>query len=616
MKRIYKTKSPEETISKIKEILNKLKLTTFESNWSNPIDGVYSLRVETVFEQGSFGQNGKGLSTQYAMASAYAEFMERLQNLAYLGPSAIPDIFYSDFETKYGYVFFPDEVYLSKDDFLNLPNEYLHDLIGKKDVSNDDIRYFIDPYYERLSAKNKRGIIAVPFYDCSTKQIVNLPFNFNFFLTGSNGMAAGNCMSEGVFQGICEILERYAAAEVYYKRLTPPTIPHSFLNEYSEEWAIITQIQNLGYDVIVKDFSCNKNLPVIGTIIVDKEKQKYRLNVGSDTCFKVALSRTLTEIFQGISDKEMFDSLSHQIPQEEHEYFLNDSPESIKMRDDQLLLFSINSSGVFPRSLFEDDYSYDFSFDTFVEMETYDKEVYRLIDLIQSLGHKVYLRDVSFLGFPSYYVYVTEMSRLGRKSDQSLEPLNIAKNIINDKLSTSLIPFNDFISNKDTIKEFCHNITDNKYNITKIHMHSLFKIKVKEEHYWSVIPLSYFVTLFYYILKDYTAAKHYLNMFVKTSLNENENYYKFVYSLFDCMEKQIDINQSSNYIPHEVIEDFKHNNLFHNIIIPQCPHCSICDLKEDCYTQGIIKIHEIVLSNSAPSKIKQDNFNSILKNNK
>lgn len=34
-------------------------------------------------------------------------------------------------------------------------------------------------------------------------------------LTGSNGMSAGNSSYEAIFQGICELFERYAASEVF-----------------------------------------------------------------------------------------------------------------------------------------------------------------------------------------------------------------------------------------------------------------------------------------------------------------------------------------------------------------------------------------------------------------
>lgn len=86
-------------------------------------------------------------------------------------------------------------------------------------------------------------------------------------------MAAGNTSSEGIFQALCELIERYASTTIYYNRLTPPTIPITHLEKYPKELAIIKEIENNGYKVIVKDFSCGKSLPAIGVIIIDTKNK-------------------------------------------------------------------------------------------------------------------------------------------------------------------------------------------------------------------------------------------------------------------------------------------------------------------------------------------------------
>ncbi len=46
--------------------------------------------------------------------------------------------------------------------------------------------------------------------------------------------------------------------------------------------------------------SAGKRIPALGIIVRNKEAGTYRLNVGADTCFQVALSRCLTEVYQGM----------------------------------------------------------------------------------------------------------------------------------------------------------------------------------------------------------------------------------------------------------------------------------------------------------------------------
>ena len=76
--RRYKEVTPEETVKKLKGLLEKLRIEVVEK-WSNESSvGTYSLRV--CIKGTDIGQNGKGMTKEFAMASGYAEFFERMQN--------------------------------------------------------------------------------------------------------------------------------------------------------------------------------------------------------------------------------------------------------------------------------------------------------------------------------------------------------------------------------------------------------------------------------------------------------------------------------------------------------------------------------------------------------
>ena len=77
--------------------------------------GTYSLRVK-LKGCGETGTNGKGVSPQYARASAYAELFERLQN-GILIPSW-------NKEKNSSFRVFPDERILSADDIVEEEDEY------------------------------------------------------------------------------------------------------------------------------------------------------------------------------------------------------------------------------------------------------------------------------------------------------------------------------------------------------------------------------------------------------------------------------------------------------------------------------------------------------------
>ncbi|MDT8899913.1 hypothetical protein [Anaeroselena agilis] len=75
----YKDETPLRTIGKVKDILGDMGLLPIERAWRNSLQGFFSVSVNIAGTDLSV--NGKGTSCEYALASAYGELMERLQNL-------------------------------------------------------------------------------------------------------------------------------------------------------------------------------------------------------------------------------------------------------------------------------------------------------------------------------------------------------------------------------------------------------------------------------------------------------------------------------------------------------------------------------------------------------
>ena len=76
----YKEFSPMDTILKARSFLHEHGILCHE-NWVDDIDGLYSLNL--CIENTGFFVNGKGINRSFALASAYGELFERLQNLAF-----------------------------------------------------------------------------------------------------------------------------------------------------------------------------------------------------------------------------------------------------------------------------------------------------------------------------------------------------------------------------------------------------------------------------------------------------------------------------------------------------------------------------------------------------
>ena len=85
MKRIkrYKALAPNETIKNISNLLlNKLGINLIVTEYSEKNNLFFSSHVDIKTDELSLniGTNGKGVTKEFSLASAYAEFMERIQN--------------------------------------------------------------------------------------------------------------------------------------------------------------------------------------------------------------------------------------------------------------------------------------------------------------------------------------------------------------------------------------------------------------------------------------------------------------------------------------------------------------------------------------------------------
>ncbi|MFD3158725.1 YcaO-like family protein (plasmid) [Haloimpatiens sp. FM7330] len=605
VKRPYKNLNPEETLNKIKNILEEVDLIPHEVFKGNPYPQIYSTRIELDESKGSFGTNGKGRTREYALASGYAEFMERIQNnwLVMFSRTIMSKI-----KKKQGFYFTPDEKYLKKEEFLNLPNEIMEDILKYRSKSKTE---FVDSYFERLHNNNVEGIVSIPFYDTKNKKLIYLPINLLTIAVGSNGMAAGNTVPEAIFQGMCELMERWGAAETFYNQITPPTVPDEFLKRFSEEYEIINNIEKNGkFKIIVKDFSANKKIPSIGVIIINKETNKYRLNVGSDTSFQIALSRCLTEIYQGIESEDKFNESLLDIPKEIPSYFENNHKEDTYKRYEEFTNFTVDGSGTFPPSLFEEKEDYAFDSTVFIPKESYKEEVKAMISNLYNRGYNVYIRDNSYLGFPSIMVYVPEVSAFGRKNINKPVESTKFNQIELDKIENLFFNFDN--CSEEEMNKIEKALSDLNYTAV---LGEIFNVNFKKNSPYNQFNVAFFLTQLRYRLGKYEQAVEALEAF-KNNRQQQDLYYDIVTQYFKLKESGMNSEDIFKKIlnmdfPKEevsqVCEDLKNpKDVFKYIALPKCPNCDTCKLKDECLTTAKINVE-----NKLRTKMKENPINQI-----
>lgn len=592
--RPYKENQAEETIQTAKNILKEMGLMPEENFYANPYPGIFSVSVQLDENKGGFRANGKGRNDAYCLASAYAEFLERMQNGLY---AVFSRTMIGRLKDKFGFYYSPDEKFLAKEAFLSLPGPIIADLVRYEGKEKEE---FINSYFNCLSANRIPGIVSIPFFDTINNKVEYLPLNLLLLSVGSNGMAAGNTMPEALFQALCELLERWGAACVFYERLTPPTIPQAFLEQFEEEYEIIRSIEASGkYTITIKDFSAGKRIPALGIIIQNKEAGTYRLNVGADTCFQVALSRCLTEVYQGVQNEEQFDKILLSIPGEAPPCFQKDDEFALFQRSFIFGEFTKDNSGIFPPTLFSESPDYQFDPTVFTSQSSYEKEVKALIRFFHNSGHNVYLRNVSFLGFPSVFVYVPEVSAQGRKNAPVASKDNFFNLIELDKLESLFFGLENADSRQlGSIAEILSKFNPN------VSITGLFNVKLKNGSWWEELNVAFLLTQIWYKLEEYGSALNCFEQFLDTRPKEITPYYKMVrqYLQLKAEKKKIKeikeflhSNFADNKLADEVLQDFSEpEEIFRHVKLPRCPDCRDCKLNEECLTRYKMEMSETI----------------------
>lgn len=383
----YKSENPSKTISQIQNILRSLNIAVKVDVQSN-FGYDFSCRLSICnggLEFFNLGSNGKGMSEEYALASAYAELLERLQNKALLKENIVYAT--RSFLRFHNYEFINFPVL----DFLYYPDETIR-FLTKDDIANDIVPHFFPSCkYLSLNSNNQYPCIFAPFEDLIDKSFKMIPVEFFRAMCGTTGMCAGNNKEEAITQGINEIFERYVLMKLYTTHVNLPNIELSSFKGHE----IYDRIKSLEekFNVFIKDCSLGIGLPVIGLLLVNQKEGTYAFRLGADYNIVTALERCFTESFQGKnSDQLIFNRFDINNPIDKREY-----RKALK-----------NGQGRFPHSVLT--YSSSQSRFPHHDFKSYVEELDYYIDYIQSLGTHLYIKDNSFLGFPSYAVYIPNYS--------------------------------------------------------------------------------------------------------------------------------------------------------------------------------------------------------------
>ena len=378
----------EDSITTFQQKLSALGFNIEEASWLNPVPNVWSVHIRDKDCPQCF-TNGKGASKKAALASALGEYFERLSTNYFFA-----DYYLGRHLAESEFVHYPSEKWFPIEDENRLP-------IG---ILDDNLLHHYDPHNELTpellidlqSGNYQRGIVAMPYVRQSDQHTVYIPQSIIANLYVSNGMSAGNTPNEARVQGLSEVFERYVKNKIIADAISLPLIPAEVIARYPSIQASIQKLEEEGFPILSYDASLGGKYPVICVILLNPNNGTCFASFGAHPNFQVAFERTVTELLQGRSLKDL-------------DVF---TPPSFNNEDvaehANLETHFIDSSGLISWDLFRNNADYEF-----VDWDfsgTTEQEYNRLIDIFRAEGKEIYIMDYRHLGVYACRIIVPGMS--------------------------------------------------------------------------------------------------------------------------------------------------------------------------------------------------------------
>ncbi|SFM90034.1 ribosomal protein S12 methylthiotransferase accessory factor [Izhakiella capsodis] len=403
----------EDSISRFQHKLQDLGFHIEEASWLNPVPNVWSVHIRDRDCPLCF-TNGKGATKKAALASALGEYFERLST----------NYFFADFWLGAA---------IANGDFVHYPNEKWFPLPDDdtlpQGILDDSLRHFYDPENELTasalidlqSGNSARGICALPFARQSDQQTIYIPMNIIGNLYVSNGMSAGNTRNEARVQGLSEVFERYIKNRIIAEAISLPAIPQIVLDRYPLVTEAIDKLEAEGFPIFAYDASLGGKYPVICVVLFNPGNGTCFASFGAHPDFGVALERTVTELLQGRSLKDLDVFTPPTFDDEEVAEHAN------------LETHFIDSSGAISWNLFKDKADYPFV-DWRFEGST-EEEFATLMAIFRAENKDVYIADYEHLDVYACRILVPGMSDIYPAEDLLLANNNMGAGLRDTLLS-------------------------------------------------------------------------------------------------------------------------------------------------------------------------------------
>lgn len=486
----------EQTIANMSGILADLGMKIEIASWRNIVPNVWSLHIRDAQSNLCF-TNGKGATKESALASALGEFIERLNcNFFY------NDQFWGEDIANAEFVHYPNERWFKPGPKDALPEEILDEHCLA--IYNPDGELRGSHLYDTNSGNTLRGICSLPFVRQSDGETVYFPSNLIENLYLSNGMSAGNTLSEAQVQCLSEIFERAVKREILENELCLPDVPQDVLAKYPGIVAGIQGLEEQGFPVLVKDASLGGEYPVMCVTLMNPRTGGVFASFGAHPSLEVALERSLTELlqgrsFEGLNDlpQPTFDSLALTEPNNFVEHF-------------------IDSSGVVSWRFFGATPDFEFVEWDFSGKgaDSNEQEAATLFGILEDMGKEVYVATYDDLGANACRILVPGYSEIYPVEDLIWDNTNKALLFRKDILNLHALSDREL---KSLLRNLNNAEVDDYTDIT-----TLIGVEFDDNTVWGQLTILELKLLINLALKKYDDAKELVEAFLQYNDNTVE----------------------------------------------------------------------------------------------
>ncbi len=355
-----------------------------------------------------FSVNGKGINKEAALKSGAGETIERVQTGHLLANTVGSEPAFIPFDAQ----LVDSKAYYKKNKSL--------------------INTLMEVSMERFLKIFGDKIWVVPYLSRDGKELENLPLCIIKHCCGSTGMASGSSMYKALLRALCEILERYVLGLIIKNNAAMHTIPNDYFKLYPELHQRLNTIEMYGYKVLVKESTMEGLYPHLTVILFSRDREKYITSCGCSPYFNIAVNHALSEIFQGKETHNM-------------EPAMTDFNYPVKLKEIEKNMIRLKTTGLGKMPFLQCN---DAATGTGSKrwLENIRKAFkFHLGDEVEDLkfiaqhfrGKELYVRNYSYLGFPTCHIYIPGMSNyLNRPFGEEEIQIFEAKSKVKRLLST------------------------------------------------------------------------------------------------------------------------------------------------------------------------------------